>query len=60
MRPRTGGEHMTYVTLSTFARSWGTVYLMVLFVGVLVYALWPRNAAKFDAAARMPLDEDKD
>lgn len=51
---------MTYVTLSTFARSWGTVYLMVLFVGVLVYALWPRNAAKFDAAARMPLDEDKD
>ena len=51
---------MSYETLSTFARSWGTVYLMLLFVGVLTYALWPRNGAKFDAAARIPLEEDKD
>jgi cytochrome c oxidase cbb3-type subunit 4 len=50
---------MTYETISTFARSWGTVYLMVLFAAVCVYALWPRNKAKFHAAARMPLDEDK-
>lgn len=50
---------MTYEAISTFARSWGTVYLMVLFAGVFIYAFWPRNRATFDAAARMPLDEDK-
>ena len=50
---------MTYETLSTFARSWGTVYLLFLFGAVVAYALLPRNRAKFDAAARMPLDEDK-
>ena len=59
MRQRTGGDGMTYETLSTFARSWGTVYLLFLFGAVVAYALLPRNRAKFDAAARMPLDEDK-
>jgi cytochrome c oxidase cbb3-type subunit 4 len=49
---------MSYDALSTFAKSWGLVYLMILFTGVLVYALWPKNKAKFDRAARMPLDED--
>jgi cytochrome c oxidase cbb3-type subunit 4 len=50
---------MTYETASTFAQSWGTVYQLVLFAGVLAYAAWPRNKSKFDRAARMPLDEDK-
>jgi cytochrome c oxidase cbb3-type subunit 4 len=59
MRLRIGGEAMDYDTLATFARSWGAVYLMVLFLGVVAYALWPRNKAKFDRAARMPLDEDE-
>ncbi len=49
---------MNYETISTFATSWGLVYLMVLFVGVAVYAFWPRNKDKFDKAARMPLEED--
>ena len=50
---------MSYDTLSYFAQTWGLVYLFVLFAAVLVYALWPRNKAKFDRAARMPLDEDQ-
>lgn len=29
-----------------------------IFIGIVVYALWPRNRATFDAAARMPLRED--
>ena len=49
---------MDYGTVSTFAKSWGLVYLMVLFIGVCVYAFWPRNKEKFDQAARVPLDED--
>jgi cytochrome c oxidase cbb3-type subunit 4 len=50
---------MDYATLATFAKSWGLVYLIVLFAGVCLYALWPRNKATFDKAARMPLDEDE-
>ena len=49
---------MDYATIAAFAKSWGLVYLMVLFAGVLVYALWPRNKAKFDNAAQIPLKED--
>jgi cytochrome c oxidase cbb3-type subunit 4 len=49
---------MTYETLAEFARSWGVIYLMALFIGACVYAFWPRNKTKFDKAARMPLDED--
>jgi cytochrome c oxidase cbb3-type subunit IV len=49
---------MTYDALAMFARSWGLVYLMILFVGVCLYAFWPRNKDKFERAARMPLDED--
>ena len=29
-----------------------------MFVGALVYALWPRNRDKFDDAAHIPLKED--
>ena len=50
---------MDYDTISTFAKSWGLVYLIVIFLGAFVYAFWPRNKAKFDKAARMPLEEDE-
>lgn len=49
---------MDYADAFVFARSWGLVYMLALFVGVLVYALWPRNKEKFDRAARIPLEED--
>lgn len=49
---------MDYETFSAFARTYGLVYLSILFVAVLGYALWPRNKKKFDAAARIPLRED--
>lgn len=49
---------MTYEAISTFAKSWGLVYLMFMFVAVCAYALWPRNQQKFEKAARMPLEKD--
>ena len=42
----------TYETLTAFARSAGTLYCFALFLGVLVYALWPWNRDKFNQAAR--------
>ena len=49
---------MTYETVSDFVRTWGMVYFVILFLVVLAYALWPRNAKKFRDAARIPLEED--
>lgn len=49
---------MTYAALAQFAQTWGTLYFIALFAGVLVYALRPRNKARFDAAARLPLEEE--
>lgn len=49
---------MDYQTVSEFAKTWGLVYMVVLFVGALIYALRPSAKKKFDEAARMPLRED--
>ena len=38
--------------------TWWTPLFLALFVAVVVYALWPRNRATFNAAARLPLRED--
>ena len=52
---------MSYEQLSQFAGSWGLVFLVVMFLVSLVYALWPGNADQFRHAAHLPLnDEDID
>lgn len=48
----------TYETLARFAQTWGLLYFVLMFAGVLVYALWPSNAKRFRDAAHMPLRED--
>ena len=46
-----------YDTLASFAQTWGMLLFIALFMGAGVYALWPRNQTKFDAAARLPLED---
>ncbi|MGD0317448.1 MAG: cbb3-type cytochrome c oxidase subunit 3 [Xanthobacteraceae bacterium] len=48
----------SYQFFAEFAQTWGLVYFLVLFIAVLVYALWPSRQKKFDEAARVPLRED--
>ena len=50
------GESM-YETLASFAQTGGLIYFVLMFAGALTYALWPRNQEKFDAAARLPLED---
>tara|TARA_R110002096_G_scaffold169238_2_gene340833 strand:+ start:2303 stop:2494 length:192 start_codon:yes stop_codon:yes gene_type:complete len=38
----------------------GLIIFVVVFAGVLVYALWPRNKSKFDHASRIPLTDEAD
>lgn len=49
---------MTYETIAGFAQIGGLIYFVVLFVIVLAFVLWPRNAEKFREAAYIPLKED--
>lgn len=49
---------MDFETISYFAQTWGLVYLFVLFVGVLIYALRPGSSKKFQDAAQIPFKED--
>ena len=46
-----------YDALSQFAQTWGLLLFILLFAGVLVYALWPGNRERFRRAARMPLSD---
>ena len=50
---------MEHQAVSQFAQTWGLVFLVVAFVVVLAYALWPGNRDKFKHAAQLPLDDDK-
>ena len=49
---------MQYEQVAHFASTYGLIYLIILFAGVLVYAFWPKNREKFEEAARRPLEED--
>lgn len=49
---------MIYDELVVFSQSWGMLYLLVFFVGVVVYAFWPGNRERFRRAAHRPLEED--
>lgn len=44
--------------VSDFVVTWWTPIFVGIFIAIVLYALWPRNGAVFDAAARMPLRED--
>jgi cytochrome c oxidase cbb3-type subunit IV len=48
----------TYQFFAELAQTWGLIYFLVLFVAVLIYALWPSRRKQFDEAARLPLRED--
>jgi cytochrome c oxidase cbb3-type subunit 4 len=44
--------------VSDFVMSFWTPVFVGIFIAILLYALWPRNKATFDAASKMPLRED--
>lgn len=49
---------MTYDSLAYFAKTWGLVYLFVMFLVALFYALRPSARQRFEEAAQIPLKED--
>lgn len=50
---------ITHEALVAFVKSFGLFYFIALAAGVLLYACWPSNKARFDKAANSILsDED--
>ena len=47
-------QNMASDLVTTF---WTPIFVAI-FLAIVIYALWPRNKAAFDEAARMPLRED--
>lgn len=43
---------------SDFVTSFWTPIFVGIFIAIVTYALWPRNQAAFDDAAKMPLHEE--
>jgi cytochrome c oxidase cbb3-type subunit 4 len=49
---------MTHFDVVQLVGTWGQIYIIAIFIVAAAYALWPRNKAKFDRAARIPLDDE--
>lgn len=49
---------MSYDTIATISQVSSLMIFIALFLGVIFYALWPRNGPRFEAAQRRALDLD--
>ena len=51
---------MSDAEVSHLAQTWGLALLAILFIGAVIYALWPGNREKFKRAAETPLNDRDD
>jgi len=49
---------MDYDILRQLADSWGLLYLMIVFIGVVIFTFRPWARKRYDEAAKIPLKED--
>jgi cytochrome c oxidase cbb3-type subunit IV len=50
--------NLDHETLVAFAKTFGLFYLIITFLGTVVYAFWPSKRDEFDRAARSVLDDE--
>jgi cytochrome c oxidase cbb3-type subunit 4 len=43
-----------------FVRTFWVVWLMLVFLGIVGWVLWPRRKEKLEAHGRIPLEDDDD
>ncbi|MBI1209101.1 MAG: CcoQ/FixQ family Cbb3-type cytochrome c oxidase assembly chaperone [Azospirillum sp.] len=49
---------MDWLSLGTLLHSYWTVWMVVLFTALVVYALWPSNRDFYQEAGRIPFKDD--
>lgn len=50
---------MTHQAATVLSQTVALVLFVALFVGVVVYVFWPGKKKKFDDAAKLPLEDEK-
>ena len=48
---------MSYDSIAHIVKLCGTVFFTGFFTLTILYALWPKNKARFDRAAQLPLQD---
>ncbi|WP_281973918.1 cbb3-type cytochrome c oxidase subunit 3 [Ruegeria faecimaris] len=51
---------MTHDTVLVFSKTWGAIYLLVVFLAAVVWTYWPSRRKVYDDAAQSPLDHQED
>lgn len=51
---------MSYEQIVQLTQTLTLVFFILLFAGVVLYALWPGNREKFRRAAQLPLESDEE
>lgn len=49
-----------YEAAAHLAGTWGLVFLLVLFLVAVGWALWPGHRETFERASRQPLEDDEE
>jgi cytochrome c oxidase cbb3-type subunit IV len=44
----------------TFLGSLWVVWAVALFIGIVVWAFWPKNRSRFEADSKIPLRDDRE
>lgn len=50
---------MTHDTVLVFSKTWGAVYLLVVFLLAVLWVYWPSHKKTYDAAAQSPLNDEE-
>lgn len=50
---------MTHDTVLVFSKTWGAVYLLVVFLLAVVWVYWPAHKKTYDDAAHSPLSSEE-
>jgi cytochrome c oxidase cbb3-type subunit 4 len=49
---------MEHADIAQFSRTFGLIFMLLLFAIAVGYALWPSKRADFDRAACLPLEDE--
>ena len=49
---------MTWMDISQLARAIWPLWMILAFLGIAIYAFWPRNKSRFEQHARIPFIDD--
>lgn len=50
---------MTHDTVLVFSKTWGAVYLLVVFLLAALWIYWPSHKKTYDKAAQSPLSDEE-